>query len=81
MGPSALLYLHRKFFLNPLFVCVCCVTQYPTSEMAAGASDTLWLFEVRQPLNRVYKDEDTPYREQFVPSLLTTVGLSLREEL
>lgn len=63
MGPSALLYLHRNFFLDPLFVCVCCVTQYPTSEMAAGAPDMLWLFEVRQSLNRLYTDEGTSFTE------------------
>ena len=49
--------------------------------MAVSAPDMQWLFEVRQSLIRLYEDEGTSYREQFVPTLLTTMGLSLREEV
>lgn len=62
-GPQLYSICTEFFFLDPLFVCVCCVTQYPTSEMARGAPDTLWLFEVRQSLNRLYKDEGTSFTE------------------
>lgn len=51
------------FFFLILYLSVFAVWLYPTSEMAAGAPDTLWLFEVRQCLNRLYKDEGTSLTE------------------
>lgn len=49
--------------------------------MAVSAWDVPWLFEVRWSPVRSHEDEGTSYREQFVPTLLTTVGLSLQEEV